>query len=111
MLFTLILGFVLGAGAIVFILQNTAVVALTFLGWQFESTIAVIVILAILVGAVLALLLTLPGAIGSSFKMRALNKNNEALAREAELHRQSAEQAKSQLIAAQVQGTDQNTTV
>ena len=106
MIFALIIGFLLGASAILFILENTTVVALTFLSYQFESTVAVLVILAILVGAILALLITLPSAIGSSIKMHVLNKNNQALAREAELHRQAADEAKNQLIAAQTPRSD-----
>jgi uncharacterized integral membrane protein len=106
MILSLIVGFLLGVGAILFILQNTTVVALTFLGYQFESSVAVVVILAILVGILITLLMTLPGAIGSSFKMRRLRKNNEALAREAEQHKLAADEANARLIAAQTPRPD-----
>ena len=46
MILSLILGFLLGAAALLFALQNTAIVALSFLGWQFESSLAVVIILA-----------------------------------------------------------------
>jgi uncharacterized integral membrane protein len=106
MILILILGFVLGAGVILFILQNTAVVALSFLGWQFESSIAVIVLLSLLIGVILTALMTLPGAIGSSFAMRRLRKHNEALTREAEVHKQAADDASSRLVAAQTPQPD-----
>jgi uncharacterized integral membrane protein len=106
MLLTLILGFILGAAVILFVLQNTAVVALTFLGWQFESSIAVLVILSVLIGAVLAALVTLPSAIGSSFAIRRLRKHNVTLAREAEAHKQAADEASAKLIAAQTPQPD-----
>ncbi len=106
MILTLLLGFLLGAAAILFILQNTTVVALTFLSYQFETSIAVLVILAILVGILLTLLLTLPGAIGNTFAMRKLRKNNETLAREAEIHKQLADAAKERLINAQTPRPD-----
>jgi lipopolysaccharide assembly protein A len=106
MIFALIIGFVLGAAAILFILQNTAIVALSFLEWQFETSVALVVILSILVGIILALLMTLPGAIGSSFRLRKLRKHNEALAREAEAHKQAADQASARLVAAQTPDPD-----
>ena len=93
----LILGFILGVGAILFILQNNATVALSFYQWQFETSLALVVLISLLVGAVLALLITIPGAIGSSLNMRRLRKHNEMLAREAEVQRQLADAAKARL--------------
>lgn len=101
MILILILGFALGAVAVVFILQNTAVVALSFLQWQFESSLALVVIFSLLVGAVLTLLLTLPGAIGDSMRMRKLSKHNNQLAKEAQFQKQSADESAAQLAMAQ----------
>lgn len=101
MALALILGFILGVAAILFILENTAVVALSFLQWQFAAPISLIVILSILVGIALALLMTLPSAIGSSLAMRRLRKHNEALAREADAQKQAADEAAIRLDAAQ----------
>lgn len=106
MILALILGFILGAAALLFITENTAVVALTFLQWQFESSIAVLVLLAILVGCLITSLLVLPGAIGDSFRMHKLRKHNDALAREAEAHRIAAEEANARLIATQTPNPD-----
>lgn len=103
---TLILGFILGAAALLFVAQNTAIVALTFLNWQFETSIAVLVLLSILVGIVLMALAFLPGAIGDSFRMRKLRKHNDMLAREAEAQRVAAEEAKARLIAVQTPNPD-----
>lgn len=105
MILALILGFILGAVAILFILENNTVVALTFMQWQFETTIALVVILSILVGIILSLLMVLPSAIGSSFRMRRLRKHNERLAHEAETQRQVADQATEQLAATQLHAT------
>ncbi len=99
MILTLILGFILGAAAILFILENTALVTLSFLQLQFETSIALLVLLAILVGAILALLFTLPGAISSSFALRKLRKQNETLAQASAQHKQEADVAKEQLMA------------
>lgn len=101
MIFVLVLGFVLGATAILFILQNTAVVAVSFLDWQFETSVALVVIMSLLVGCILTLLATVPGAIGNSFHIHRLRKNNNELAKEAELQKQKADEAAAQLDAAQ----------
>jgi uncharacterized integral membrane protein len=106
MALTLILGFVLGAASLLFIIQNTAVVGLSFLHWQFETSIAMLVLMAILVGIVLTLLFILPGAIGDSFRMRKLRKHNESLANEAEVQRQAAHEATVRLADAQTPHPD-----
>lgn len=98
-MFALIIGFILGAAALLFVTQNTAVVALTFMQWQFHSSIALLVLLAILVGFLLTLLFLLPGAIGDAIHMRRLRKDNDSLAREAEAQRQSAADAHARLAA------------
>lgn len=89
MILSLIVGFVLGAAAIVFVLQNTTVVALTFLGWQFETSLAILVLIALAVGVLFSLLVSLPSAIIDSFRLSHLEKQNQKLAGEVEAHRQA----------------------
>ena len=101
MILVLVLGFVLGAAAILFILQNTAVVAVSFFDWQFETSVALVVILSLAVGCTLTLLATLPGAIGNSLHLHRLRKNNAGLAKEAELQKQKADEVSARLDAAQ----------
>jgi uncharacterized integral membrane protein len=106
MIIPLVLGFILGAAALLFVLQNTTIVALSFLGRQFESSVAILVLISILVGSILTLLLVLPSAIGSRLRMRRLRKHNEALANEAALHKQAADDANARLMAAQTPHPD-----
>lgn len=82
MLLPLILGFVLGASAILFALQNTEIVELSFLGFGFESSLALLVLLSLATGVVIALLLALPGAIRDGLKIRGLAKENDRLRKE-----------------------------
>lgn len=96
---SLLVGFVLGVAALLFVTENTAAVSLTFLQWHFDSSIAVLVLLAILVGIILTLLLFLPGAISDSLYVRRLRKHNDALAREAERERIAAHEANARLAA------------
>lgn len=93
MLFTLIIGFALGACTIIFALQNTAMVSLTFLSWNFESSLALVIILASLVGLLLGLLLSIPSIIHKSFQVRKLRKENKGLSDEAETLRQMTQEA------------------
>ncbi len=59
----LVLAAVLGIFISVFAIQNAAPVTVKFIFWQFESSLAVLIILAILAGMILILLLSLPGRI------------------------------------------------
>lgn len=80
MILPLILGFLLGAAALLFALQNTAVVALSFLGWQFESSLALLILIAFATGVIVSLLVSIPSAVRDSFKIMGLKKENRQLA-------------------------------
>ena len=84
MIFPLIIGFVLGAAVIVFALQNTAVVALMFLGWQFESSLALLVLITFAAGVLISLLVSIPSALKDGFRIMGLKKENRKLAAELE---------------------------
>lgn len=89
MILPLILGFLLGVAALLFALQNTTVVALTFLGWQFESSLAVLVLTALTTGVLISLLASIPSFISSSMRIRGLKKENRKLAEEVDTQRQA----------------------
>ncbi|MEK7602423.1 MAG: LapA family protein [Patescibacteria group bacterium] len=84
-----LLGFILGAGAIIFAVQNTEVVALTFMHWQFETSLALLIIAAIAVGMIISLLALLPSVISESFRMRNLQNQNKKLVQELEEREQA----------------------
>ncbi|HEX2792140.1 MAG TPA: LapA family protein [Candidatus Paceibacterota bacterium] len=98
MLLSLFVGFVLGAAALLFALQNTEAVALTFLGWQFESSLALLVLVAVAVGMLISILASLPSALGASFRIMGLKKENQKLAQEVETHRQAAAEAAAESV-------------
>lgn len=79
MILPLILGFLLGAAAILFALQNTAVVALSFLGWQFESSLALLILMAFAMGVTVSLLVSIPSAVKDSLRIMGLKKENKVL--------------------------------
>ncbi len=82
MILSLIVGFLLGVAALLFALQNTSVVALTFLGWQFESSLALLVLIALAVGVLISLLVSIPSAVKDGLRIMALKKENRKLADE-----------------------------
>ena len=79
---SLILGFILGAGAIAFALQNNELVALTFLGWQFESSLALVFLLAVAAGLILGVLLLIPSILRRSLIIMTLRREQRALEQE-----------------------------
>lgn len=89
MIFSLILGFVLGAAALLFALQNTEVVALTFMGWQFESSLALLVLASLAAGMLISILASLPSAVAAKFREMRLRSENRKLAEEVDMHRQA----------------------
>ncbi len=82
MILSLILGFLLGAAALLFALQNTGVTALTFLDWQFESSLALLILIAFAARALTALLVSLPSALRDGFRIMRLKRENKTLADE-----------------------------
>ena len=82
MILSLILGFLLGAAALLFAIQNTDVVALTFLGWSFESSLALLTLITFAAGITVALLVSLPSAIRDGLRIMGLKRENKKLADE-----------------------------
>lgn len=80
MIFSLILGVVLGAAAVIFILQNVAIVDVAFFSWHFQGSLALVLLMTFLVGILITLLLVLPETIGHYFRFRTLQKENARLA-------------------------------
>ncbi len=87
----LILAVVLGIFISVFAIQNAAPVTVKFIFWQFESSLAVLIILAILTGMLLVFLLSIPGRLkrrkelyDKQKKIRELETRLEELQRKAD---------------------------
>lgn len=82
MIILFIAGLLLGGAAVIFALENVAVITVTFFSWQFTSSLAVILILAIFSGVLVTLLLLLPESINNYFRYRTLRKENNKLKEE-----------------------------
>lgn len=86
MIFPLILGIILGGVAVIFALQNTTLITVTFFTWQLEGSLALILLLTVSMGITIALLMVLPESIRNYFRYKNLKKANEKL--EEELRKQ-----------------------
>jgi uncharacterized integral membrane protein len=74
MIILFILGLLLGIGAVVFALQNTTVITVTFIHWQITGSLSLIILLAILCGVLASLLLFLPESMRSYARYRRSRK-------------------------------------
>ncbi|MFH1473239.1 MAG: lipopolysaccharide assembly protein LapA domain-containing protein [bacterium] len=82
MILFLIGGFLIGGAAVAFALQNVTTVTVTLFSWHFESSLALIIILAIAIGALISSLWSLPRNIKKSLQISNLKKQNSKLEKE-----------------------------
>ena len=77
MIISLVLGVVLGAVAVIFVLQNTAVVTVSFITWHLTGSLALVLLATIITGVVITLLILLPGLIRDDFYLSSLKKQKK----------------------------------
>lgn len=94
MLFSLFLGLIIGAGVMVFAFQNIFPVTVSFLGWELTSSLATLIILSMIVGALISALITIPKSIKNYLTIAKLQKENKKLAEEA----LAAQKAKEEVV-------------
>jgi uncharacterized integral membrane protein len=77
MIISLILGVILGAVAVIFVLQNVAVVTVSFITWHITGSLALVLLATIITGIVMTLLILLPGLIRDDFYLSSLKKQKK----------------------------------
>lgn len=82
MIILFILGVLLGAFAVIFALQNEAIITVSFFSYEFTASLSVILALALLLGVLITLLIILPESIKNYFRIKRLKKLNGKLADE-----------------------------
>lgn len=65
--------------AVVFAVQNTAMVTVSFLMWDFDNSLAVVILLTIFTGVLISILMSLPGWIKNRVYLMSLRKKNKDL--------------------------------
>lgn len=93
----LILALVIAVIAVIFALQNTAAVSVSFFVWQFNQSLALVLLLAAFVGVIIGLLTILPGSIRSRWQLAARNKKIASLEKEIEELKEKLASAEKQL--------------
>ncbi len=101
MIISLIFGVVLGALLVIFVLQNVAVVTVSFFTWQLTGSLALVLLATIVSGIVITLLILLPGLIKDDFRLTALKRREKELEDDLAKTRQSLADANSRLANSQ----------
>ena len=90
MLIPLIIGIILGVISVLFVLQNVAIVTVSFLSWTFSSSLALVLFGTLVSGVVVTLLMLLPNVIKDSMQMSGLKRRIKELEDEVIRHREIA---------------------
>lgn len=77
MLISLILGIIVGAVLVIFILQNIVVVTVSFFTWQMTGSLAMVLLAAMVGGIVMTLLFILPSLIRDDLYLSAIKKQKK----------------------------------
>ena len=77
MIFFLLVGAILGALSVIFVLQNIVPITVTFLAWQIEGSLAVVLFAAMMSGVFVTLLFILPGLIRDEFRYSKLKQEKK----------------------------------
>ncbi len=93
----LILGLLVAVLAVIFALQNTAAITVTFLFWQFNQSLALVLLLAVFAGVLIGLLTILPGAIRNQWRTSGQKKKIDSLEKSAAELKIRAEEAERKL--------------
>ena len=90
MIIFLILGALLGILSLMFVFQNITPVTVTFMTWQMEGSLAVMLFLAMLSGVAITLLLLLPSLVRDQFRTLRLKQKARSLEGELAQHKAAA---------------------
>lgn len=92
-----LIGILLGAIVVIFVLQNIASVSVAFLAWRFDGSLAIIVLLAVLAGMIVSWLLAIPDML----RLSDLRSNNKKLQKDLEVHKQKLAETEGKLSQAE----------
>jgi len=75
----LVLGILLGILAVIFALQNIVPVTVIFLAWQLHGSLALVIAVAIVLGLLISILVSVPEVVDNFFVLKGLRKKIEDL--------------------------------
>lgn len=88
----LTIGLIVGGVAVIFILQNIFPISVHLFSWEVQGSLALILILALLTGAVLAALSCLPDMFKNYFAIKSLNERIKKLESEVDDYKKNIEE-------------------
>jgi len=97
----LIFALIIAALAVIFALQNTAVTTVTFLLWTFNGSLALILLLSLIAGAVVSILVSSPALIRDKLTIRNQKKRLAELEASLSKHKSQLEEAQQQITQAE----------
>lgn len=95
---------------VIFVLQNVAVVTVSFFTWQLTGSLALVLLASIISGVVITLLVLLPGLIKDDFNLAALRRQKKEADDELARTRQALADANSRLPQTQIITLEKTTT-
>ncbi|HBA90588.1 MAG TPA: hypothetical protein DCZ08_02045 [Anaerolineaceae bacterium] len=75
----LVLALFIAIVAVIFALQNTAAVTVSFFVWQFHESLALVLLLTVILGVLIGILTILPGSIRSKWRISSQRKKVDIL--------------------------------
>jgi uncharacterized integral membrane protein len=88
-----ILAILIAVIAVIFALQNITTVTVSLFIWSFQSSLALALLIALGVGVIISMLISLPGLIGTRFSLSRLKKKVTTLETERDDFKQKADKA------------------
>ncbi len=92
-----IIGILLGAVVVIFVLQNIAPVSVSLFAWQFDGSLAVVILLAVIAGMLISWLLSIP----TLLKLSDMRNHNKKLQKDLEVHKQKLSETEGKLSQAE----------
>jgi len=83
----LIFALVIAVIAVIFALQNTMVITISFLAWEVTGSLSLVLLVTLAIGAVIGLLVLAPSAIRSSLSASSQRKRVGSLEKELDEHK------------------------
>lgn len=93
----LILALLIAIIAVVFALQNTAAVTVSFFVWQFDQSLALVLLLTVALGVLIGIFTVLPGALRSKWRLKSQRKKMDGLEKSLQQEKIQREDALRQL--------------
>lgn len=94
MQFVLILILIILVVAVIFLTQNMTPIAITFIGWHVDTNLAIALLIAILAGALIVILISIPGNIKNGRNASGNKKKLSQIESERDKYKKESEQAK-----------------